>query len=75
MILAPVEDKNKKKKKKKKSVYRKRALLILMIEICGLFISLALHFTQVFHTMAMALFCIGALLIAGFLKNRLWLNT
>lgn len=75
MILAPVEDKNKPLDSIEKSVYRKRALLILMIEICGLFISLALHFTQVFHTMAMALFCIGALLIAGFLKNRLWLNT
>lgn len=70
LVLAPVEDMNKPLDSIEKSVYRKRSLLILTIEICGLFISRVLHFMQGFHAIAMALFCIGTLVVVGALKNK-----
>jgi len=74
LILAPIEDRNKPLDSIEKSVYRKRSLLILVVELCGLIFSALLHFEQAFHAMSMALLCIGALEIAGYLKNRYYLD-
>lgn len=67
-VLAPVEDKNKPLDEKEQRVFKKRAYLILIIEIC---ISAAMYFVwkTVFEVISLAIFVEGIMLVLGKIKN------
>lgn len=67
-VLAPVEDKNKPLDEKEQRVFKKRAYLILIIEIC---ISAAIYFVwkTVFEVISLAIFVEGIMLVLGKIKN------
>lgn len=68
-VLAPVEDKNKPLDEKEQRVFKKRAYLILIIEIC---ISAAMYFVwkTVFEVISLAIFVEGIMLVLGKIKKH-----
>ncbi|MDE6425462.1 MAG: accessory gene regulator B family protein [Ruminococcus sp.] len=70
-ILAPVEDQNKPLDDIEKYVYRKRTIIIAVIEGLFLFISMALNWTQVTLCITWLVFFMSAILLIGKVKNRI----
>lgn len=70
-VLSPVEDKNKPLDKIELKVYRKRTLLILLVEliICILFSVLSIY--KPFISITYALVVIGIMLLIGMIKNKI----
>ena len=69
--LAPVEDKNKSLDQIEQKVYKKRTLVITVIEELLLLINLMLGFIQISYCIAYALMIMSMILMLGIYKNRI----
>jgi accessory gene regulator B len=70
IFLSPVEDKNKPFDKKEYTVFKKRARLILLVEIIAFAVILYFGLYQIAYTIAISLAMLAIMLVLGKIKNR-----
>lgn len=70
-VLSPVEDKNKPLDKIEIKVYRKRLLLIMLIELIICVVFKALDINKLFISIVYALFVMSIVLLIGIIKNKI----
>lgn len=73
-LLSPVEDIHKPLEWVEQCVYRRKSLLILMLEIVIVIISLLLKLHSILSVTALTLFSTGILVVLGKIKNRFITN-
>lgn len=70
LLLAPVEDLNKKLDNDEKPVYRKRTIIIWIVESVILLIGILLNFEAILCCFMVSMFSISILVILGKVKNK-----
>ncbi len=74
IMLAPVEDQNKPLDDDEQRVYCKRTRLILSLEVGMMLAAILLQIKVFYSAVALAIFCLGCIVLAGELKNIIQKN-
>ncbi len=72
IILSPVEDKNKPLDEKEHKIYKKRTVIIFMIEVAICFVFKLVNLHSIFVAMVYSFTILAFMLIAGQAKNRMF---
>ena len=71
LLLVPVEDSNKVLDKPEKTIYKKRTIMLWIIESIITFVCFFLKFKIVTECFIMSLFSIAIIVVLGALKNKI----
>lgn len=72
--LAPVEDENKPLDALEQKVYRKKAVLVISLEVLIFLVSGLFQISAVYCAFSMAVISLGILVLIGYIKNRMLRN-